>query len=78
MRIPSKPVPAEAIELVDQHGPDGLLIARTQLAQARDAGDDIRAARWQTLSDAISALLEDRKSDRAGEHAPAPMGTLHG
>ncbi|GBR07105.1 hypothetical protein AA0522_2156 [Gluconacetobacter liquefaciens NRIC 0522] len=78
MRILRKPVPAEAIELVDQHGPDAQLIARTQLAQARDAGDDIRAARWQTLSDAISALLEDRKSDRAGEHAPLPAGTLPG
>ncbi|MFW7266546.1 hypothetical protein ACMAUO_01090 [Gluconacetobacter sp. Hr-1-5] len=78
MRILRKPVPAEAIELVDQHGPDALLVARTQLAQARDAGDDIRAARWQTLSEAISAILEERKSDQPGERSPLPTDTLSG
>lgn len=78
MRILRKPVPAEAIELVDQHGPDALLIARTHLAQARDAGDDIRTARWQTLSEAISAVLEERKSEQPVEHSRLSTDTLQG
>ncbi|MFS3134950.1 hypothetical protein ACLRDC_06120 [Gluconacetobacter sacchari] len=70
MHIPSKPVPAEAVDLVERHGPQALLIARTSLAQARDAGDEVRAARWETLVEAIGTLLGDHESQTA-RNAPA-------
>lgn len=65
MRTLHKLIPVEAIELVDHHGSHALLIARTHLAQARDAGDEVRAARWQTVSEAIITILEEQKC-----HAP--------
>ncbi|MBB2204722.1 hypothetical protein [Gluconacetobacter takamatsuzukensis] len=78
MRTLPRLIPAEAIELVDQHGAQALLIARTHLAQARDAGDEVRAARWQTVSDAVAALLETRKPDAPHTRQPENLPTEQG
>ncbi|NVN10952.1 hypothetical protein [Nguyenibacter vanlangensis] len=61
MLIHQKPVPAEATELVRQHGSEAILLAKTHLIEAEEIGDDEHVAYWKNVLEAMQTILNERK-----------------
>ncbi|WP_323992475.1 hypothetical protein [Nguyenibacter sp. L1] len=61
MLIHQKPVPAEATELVQQHGSEAVLLAKTHLIEAEEIGDDEHVAYWKNVLEAMQTILDERK-----------------